>query len=97
MAVVYIWEFSEIVQRGPVMIGKTPGVTTQTVNIGGASAQSAAFSRGTSYIRVHTDAICSINIGANAVASATTPRMAANTTEYFGVNPGDVLAVITNN
>lgn len=96
MAVIYIWEFSEIVQRGPIMIGKTPGVTQQTVNIGANSAQSNPFNRATSYIRVETDATCSINIGPNAIATTTTARMKQDTTEYFGVNSGDVLACITN-
>lgn len=66
------------------------------VAIGGVSAQSAVFPDGTRLIRVHTDAICSIKIGANPTATADDKRMAANATEYFGVTPGHKLAVITN-
>lgn len=66
------------------------------VAIAGASAQSAVFPAGTRLIRVHTDAICSIKIGVNPVATADDKRMAAGSTEYFGVTPGHKLAVITN-
>jgi orotate phosphoribosyltransferase len=47
-------------------------------------------------VRVHTDAICSIAYGANPTATINSFRMNANTTEYFGVNPGDKIAVISN-
>lgn len=96
MAVCYIWEYSEIVSRGGVPIGKAPGILQQTVAIAGGSAQSAKFNAATNYIRVHVDAICSINIGTNPTATTSTARLAQNQTEYFGVNPGDQLAVISN-
>ena len=47
-------------------------------------------------IRVHCDAICSISIGNSPVATTTNKRLAANQTEYFGVIPGQQIAVITN-
>lgn len=76
---------------------QAPAVAEQTVAIGGASAQSAAFNAATKIIRVHTDAICSIKVGGtNPTATATTMRMAAGQVEYFGVAPGDKIAVITN-
>jgi hypothetical protein len=77
-------------------VAQEPANTEQTVAIGGTSAQSNAFQSGTTLIRVHTDSICSIAIGTNPTAAATNKRMAANTTEYFGVRPGDKIAVITN-
>lgn len=101
MAKLYISEYSHtpIVgtgQRAP--IGFEPNVTNQTpISISGTSAASAAFNAKTKFIRVHTDAICSIKISTAATAAtANDARMAINTTEYFGVNPGDVLTVITN-
>jgi hypothetical protein len=77
---------------------QTPELTHQIVAIGGSSVQSAAFSANTTLIRVHTDAICSVQIGGtNPTATATSARFIAGQTEYFIVHPGDKLAVITNN
>jgi hypothetical protein len=73
-----------------------PPITTQTVAIGGSSTQSAAFNTDARVIAVHTDAICSIEFGTNPTATANSRRMAANTTEYFEVLPGNKVAVITN-
>lgn len=71
--------------------------TDQTpVAISGASAQSAAFAATTNFIRVETDAICSIAYGGNPTATVNNFRMAADQVEYFGVNPGDKIAVISN-
>jgi hypothetical protein len=73
-----------------------PPIASQVVAIGGASAQSTAFNADTKLIGVHTDAICSIAIGANPTATADSRRLAANATEYFEVFPGHKIAVITN-
>lgn len=97
MAVLDITEFSVVARtpQGDVLpTGRWPA-TNQQVAIGGASAQSAAFGGATTFVRVHTDAACRIAIGANPTAAASSPRMAAGATEYFGVIPGDKLAVIT--
>jgi hypothetical protein len=76
------------------------GTIEQSVAIGGASVQSAAFNTTTTIIRVHTDAICAIKVGANPTAIAAgatgTTRMAASTTEYYGVRGGDLIAVISS-
>jgi orotate phosphoribosyltransferase len=99
MAKVYIAEFSgtKVIEgRGAAGISSEPPLAEQTVAIGGTTAQSAAFNAGTNMIRVHTDAICSIAIGADPTATANTRRMAAGSTEYFGVTPGHKVAVITN-
>jgi hypothetical protein len=96
MALLYIWEFTELVQAGPIPIARAPGILQQTaIAIGAVSTQSPAFNTATRFIRVATDAVCSINIGTNPTAIAQgSARMAANQTEYFGVNGGDKLAVI---
>lgn len=75
----------------------TPPVASQTVAIGGSSAQSAAFNSLTRIIRIHTDAICSVLIGGtNPTATTSNARMTAGQTEYFVVQPGQKLAVISN-
>jgi len=99
MATLYIKEYQYVAstrQQSYVQIGQEPPVAEQTVAIGGASAQSAAFNANTQYVRLHTDAICSVAFGANPTATISNGRMAANQTEYFGVVPGQKLAVITN-
>lgn len=98
MAVLYISEYQvmPIDGRGIVPAGAEPAVATQTVAIGGSSTQSSAFNALTRFVRIHTDAICSIAFGANPTATTSTARMAANQTEFFGVVPGQKVAVITN-
>lgn len=99
MAKVYISEYvtAPIGNNGQLLAaGAEPSSTTQNVAIGGTSTQSSAFGTTTKFIRVHTDAICSFAIGANPTATANSARLAANSTEYFGVTPGQIIAIITN-
>ncbi len=99
MAKLYISEYVELASINTkwLMIAKEPSVVEQTpVAIGGGSLQSAAFNAKTRYVRIHTDAICSILFGANPTATADSKRLGANHTEYFAVKPGDKVAVITN-
>lgn len=100
MAVLYITEFAQSGQYGGsnIPVGQEIKTADQTVAISGTSAQSSAFQSNTTLIRLHTDAICSVNIGTSPTATATNRRMAANQTEYLGV-PGSSnfkVAVITN-
>ena len=98
MAVLYISEFSSLPQisGGQPQCAPYPPVARQTVAIGVSSVSSSAFNAQTKFIRVHTDAICSVDIGAGPVATATTDRLGAGQTEYFGVTGGHKIAVITN-
>lgn len=105
MAVLYITEYAELSVGPAGRIGQMPKetpVAEQTVAIGAGSVQSAAFNAKTRFIRVHTDAICSILVGTNPTATATSGRMAAGQTEYRdvvdGIKSGTAfkIAVITN-
>lgn len=102
MAAIYITEHTKpsIHQGGLLPVVRMPPLATQKVAIGGTSTASAAFNAKTRMIAVHTDAICSIEFsataGAETAATASSKRMAANTTEYFEVGPGDKVSVITN-
>lgn len=97
-ATVYIEEFSDSIPVTRYQAAVAPGITKQTVAIGGSSTQSSAFNTLTRLIRVHADAICSIEIGTtNPTATTSSMRFVAGQTEYFLVNSGDKLAVITNN
>lgn len=98
MAVLYISEYADLpLFNGQIIpTGQEPSVAEQNVAIGVASAQSAAFDGNTKFVLVHTDAICSIKFGANPTAVATEARMAAGETRFYGVKPGDKVAVIQN-
>lgn len=103
MAKLYITEFARqgrdaagyLQQNGAA---EQPPVAEQTLAIGSSSAASSAFNAATSFVRVHTDAICSVEFGTAPTATASTMRLAANQTEYFAVPKGQSykVAVITN-
>lgn len=94
MATLYIAESSE----GASGMALVPPIAEQTVAIGGSSTPSSAFNAATRFVRLHTDAICSIAFGTSPTATATKMRMAADQTEYFSVPAGQSykVAVITN-
>jgi hypothetical protein len=101
MARLYISEYREM---GAVQASKRdiaaplePAIVVQTpINITGASIQSEQFHEETRFVRLHTDATCSVRFGVNPVATTNDARMAAGSTEYFGVVPGHRVAVISN-
>lgn len=107
MAKLYIAEFKDLATVGapsgwpshrssyPPIAG-TPPVIEQTLNVGMSSAPSNAFNAKTNFIRVATDTACSIAIGESPTATTDNMRLAANQTEYFGVTPGQKIAVIAN-
>jgi hypothetical protein len=79
-----------------VPIAQEPGVNQTVMTISGTHAESAPFGKNTRLIRVHTDAICSIEFGDSPVAGTGGCRLAANQTEYFGVSPGQKLSVVAD-
>ena len=98
MAIVDITQYRDQANernRAAMPAGQEPSLGVLQVAITGASAQSGAFAEGTTFVRVHADAACRVAIGANPVASSASQRMAANSTEYFGVVAGHKIAVIT--
>ena len=99
MPILDITEYRELAQAGRghlVMAGQEPASVNQQVNIGASSAQSAALSDSTRFIRIHADAACRIAIGSNPTASAASMRIGAGGTEYLGVMPGLKIAVIAS-
>ena len=101
MAVLYVTEFANLATspNGLQSVAAQPPLQEQTVAIGSGSLSPAlTFHPATGIVRLHTDAVCSIEIGLAPVATSTTARMAANQTEYFGVLKGQgwTVAVITN-
>jgi hypothetical protein len=100
MAVLYVAEFENLgeTSRGAPPVALQTPLAEQTVAIAGASAASSAFNASTRFVRLHTDAVCSVEFGTAPVAEATNMRMAADATEYFAVPVGQSykVAVITN-
>lgn len=94
--------FLYVTQYGGVSLGangaqapEEPPILAERIAIGATSVQSTVFSAGCELIEVHTDAICAVAIDASPTAVATSRRMAADTTRYYGVKPGQKIAVIT--
>ena len=101
MAVLYITEFANLTPtpNGVAAIAAQPPLAESTLAIGTVvSGPAIGFNPATGVVRLHCDAICSVEFGASPTATATTARMAANQTEYFGVPKGAgwKVSVITN-
>ena len=81
-----------------VAVGDEPAVAVQKLAIAVGTTPSAAFNARTRFVRLHTDGtICSFKFGdVGTVAAITDPRMAANSTEFFGTQPGQIVANILN-
>ena len=96
MALVYISEYSALAMGGQQQAAKGPPLVVQSpLAIGGGSLQSVAFSGATRYVRLNADSACNFAFGANPTATANvSERLPANSTEYFGVNAGDKVAII---
>lgn len=99
MASLYITEYAglAVMDGTQVQCGQEPALQTQKLAIG-AEVDSTAFHAQTRFVRLHTDAICSVKFSSGAAVNATTndTRLAANQTEFFGVQPGGNLSVISN-
>lgn len=102
MASLYITEYENIAYVGDgrgVPVGLEPALATQKVSFTGTPGQSAAFNARTRFVRLHADGIMSIAFGTNPTAAVTDPRVAASTTEFFGVSnaaQGLKVSAITN-
>jgi len=100
MATLYVAEFVSVggTSNFGVQGAQVAPVAEQTVSIGGSSTPSNAFNASTTFVRIHTDAICSIAFGTSPTATTSKMRLAAGQTEYFSVpaNAGYKVAVITN-
>lgn len=92
MATLYIAEYAE----SDVNCAKEPSLAENTLAIAGSSALSAAFGPYTRLVRIHSDAICSIAFGFAPTATTAKKRLAAGQTEYFAVESGFKIAVISN-
>ena len=98
MAIARITEYTEWAKDGHIPINgvpQVPGPAKQKVTFT-TTTQSAAFNARTKFIRVRSDTLCYIEVGANPTAITDTGEvLAANTDYWLGVNPGDKIAFVT--
>lgn len=102
MATAYIREYADIAHTfsKTVQAGAEPAIADQTVTTSGASAASAAFNANTRVIAISTPAaqavacLFSQTPGATPTAAITNLRLPANSLLFFGVKPGDRVALI---
>lgn len=98
MATAYIREYADIgVTYGKYMqAGAEPANADQTVTTSASSAQSAAFGAQTRMIAISSPAAQAVSclFGDNPTAAVTNLRLPANTVMFFGVKPGQKVALI---
>jgi hypothetical protein len=100
----YVVEYQSLAQDtgagGGAQLVKAPPLQTQVIQISGISTPSQPFSAQTRIVRLHTDTTVGFFVGGSApIARAGangTGRLPANATEFYSVNPGDALAVISS-
>ena len=99
MAKLYISEYSTTGtnRSSAVQISAEPCLRDQQpLDFSAGAVASLPFLAQTIFVRVHTDAPCSIAFGSTPTATTSNKRLPANTTEYFGVQPGSKISVIAN-
>lgn len=102
MSKLYVTEYAEIAtlpgnNKNP-QIPVEPPIAEQVVDYSGGVAASNAFNFGTRFVRISTDAVCSVSFGTAPTATTSMQRMAADTVEYKAIPQGAVYKVsaITN-
>jgi hypothetical protein len=95
----YVTELASLAQdtfAGGAQLAHFPSLVDQVVPFSaGIFALSLPFGRETRILRLHSDSVCSVNVGFT-TANTSNMRLAANQTEYVAVKPQSLLAVISN-
>ena len=102
MATAYLREYADIAHTFSkvAQAGAEPAIADQTITTSGTSAASSAFNANTRLIAISTpaaQAVCALfsaTRGATPTALVTSLRLPANNVFFFGVNPGDKVALI---
>ncbi len=102
MATAFIREYADVaVTFGKVaQVGAEPAITDQTITTSGTTAASNAFNANTRMIGISTPAAQAVSClfsatrGATPTALITSFRLPANSVIFFGVHPGDIVALI---
>jgi len=98
MPILEVTEFAGMANAGGHVVptGSLPALGTQFMTFSGTATSFAAFGSSTTFIRLHTDASCRVNVDTQPTATNLGIRLAANQTEYLGVRRGGVLSVIAS-
>jgi hypothetical protein len=80
-----------------VACGVEPARGVKQLTVSGVPDQSEALDEMTRFVRIHTDSTIRIAFGADPLAGATSQRMVANSTEYFGVSWNTKISVVASN
>ena len=102
MATAYLREYANIAAAFGVSVqaGAEPGIADQTITTSGTSAPSSAFNANTRVLCISTPAaqavacLFSATPGATPTALTSSLRLPANSMVFFGVRPGDIVALI---
>jgi hypothetical protein len=95
MATLHIQEYSRLgadADGERIQAGSEPAVNSQTVTFS-TSSQSTAFNKSTRLVRVVATSDAYLVFGDNPTATASGMKIAQDTAEYFGVKPGQKVAV----
>lgn len=98
MTTLYITEYQHLdteAKGRDVMIGRMPPVAEQTVDYSGGVMSSAAFAGKTRFVRVWALTDCHVAFGDTPTATTSTTPLTSRVAEYFGVNGGDVVSVLS--
>ena len=90
MGILYITEYAGLMPSpvgGQAQIPMEPPLAEQVVTFT-THVESNAFNAQTRVVRLHTDAICSVQFGTAPTATTSMQRLAANQTEFKGVPVG---------
>lgn len=80
---------------GPPIMRIADG-STISISVSGTSAQSAAISTTTGYVRLFATTLCHIRMGSNPTATTSNMPLAPFVPEYFQIVPGQKIAAIQN-
>jgi len=97
MATAYLREYAAMGLAGALPSPQEPGITTQTaISTSATSAQSAAFDANTRFVAISSPASQAVGVafGSNPTADANSLRLPANGLYFFGVKPGEKVALI---
>lgn len=100
MAQAIVREYADVALSTRAQAPSEPALADQTITTSGTSAASAAFGANTRLIAISTPAaqavacLFSATRGATPTALTTSLRLPANSLVFFGVYPGDKVALI---
>jgi hypothetical protein len=97
MPTVDVTEYERLAGDGDgavIAAGLEPSLVNQQLTPSASAATSAPLREHTRFVRIHTDSVIRVKIGAGDSADQTCFRMGAGQTEFLGVRPGGLTVSI---